>query len=322
MHLFSNQHHADPSNLHVISVISNPVRYHSRVRLFKQFMAEMAASGVTHWIVEATFGERAPTVLDPANPHHIAVRCDHEVWLKENLINVAARHLPADAKYVMWCDGDIRFERADWASETIEQLQHYAVVQPFSHSIDYGPAGEVLEMHKSFGYCYVKGRELGDNNRLGGWKYGGPYWHPGYACAYRMDVWNGLGGMIDRAICGAGDYHMACALIGQGSFSYPGTVHDNYKHMIDVWEKRADAVVKRSLGFLSGSIHHAFHGRKADRKYIERWGIVTDANFDPYRDLTYDRHGVLQLTVSNDERGRKLRDDMMSYFRARNEDAI
>jgi hypothetical protein len=312
--------HSHPSNLHVISVISNPVRYLSRVRLFKEFMAEMASSGVTHWIIEAVYGERAPSVAEPDNKHHIIVRCDHEIWLKENLINVAARHLPADAKYIMWADGDIRFERADWASETIEYLQHHPVVQPFSHCIDYGPQGDILETHKSFGFCFRKGQELGIKNKLGGWKYGGPYWHPGYACAYRMDTWNALGGMIERAVCGSGDYHMACALIGQGVFSHPGHVHPNYKHMIEVWQNRATHAVKHNLGYLPGTVHHAFHGKKADRKYVERWQIVTENDFDPYRDLTHDRHGVLQLTVSNDKRGRKLRDDLMAYFRARRED--
>ena len=283
-------------------------------------MVRMADAGVTHWAVEATHGERAPSVLEDGNSRHIHVRCDDEVWLKENLLNVGARYLPPDAKYIMWVDGDIAFERQDWASEVIEYLQHYDVIQPFSHVIDYGPQHEILETHKGFAYCYQKGMELGINNRLGGWKYGGPYWHPGYAFAYRISAWNGLGGMIDRAICGAGDYHMACALIGQGPFSYPGNIHPNYKDMVNVWQARADAVVNRNLGYLPGTVHHYFHGKKSDRKYIERWDILTKNNFDPYRDVAYDRHGVLQLTVSKDERGRRLRDQLRSYFRQRNED--
>ena len=313
---------AHASDLHVISVISNPVRYATRVRLFREFMVRMDAAGVTHWIVEAVFGERETSVLDPAYPRHIRVRCDHEIWLKENLINVAARHLPDDARYVMWADGDIRFERDDWAAETVEYLQHYDAVQPFSHAIDYGPHGEVLETHKGFAYCYVKGRELGEKNRLGGWKYGGPYWHPGYAFAFCMDAWNGLGGMIDRGICGAGDYHMACALIGRGDFSHPGSVHPNYRHMVEVWQNRAESVVRRNIGYLPGTIHHGYHGAKADRRYVERWDILTQNDFDPYRDVAYDRHGVLQLTVSHDERGRRIRDQLRSYFRTRREDPV
>ena len=308
------------SDLHVISVISNPIRYKRRVDLFKDFVNYIESCGIRHWIVEATFGERECDVVDDKNPHHIKVRCDHEVWLKENLINVAVRHLPDDAKYVMWLDGDVRFERNDWASETVEALQHYDVVQPFSHAVDYGPNGEVLQVHKGFNYCYRQGEALGKNNRLGGWRYGGPYWHPGYACAWTMDAWNAVGGMIDKAICGAGDYHMACALIGQAEFCYPGNVHPNYKHMVKEWERRAHHAVKRNIGFVPGTIHHYWHGSKADRKYVERWDIITKNKFDPYSDVHYDRHGVLKLPPAHDARTRAIRDQLQQYFRQRNED--
>ena len=319
MHFHLN--HPRASDLHVISVISNPVRFNSRVKLFKDFMENTRPSGVTHWIVEAVFGHRAPSVCSTDNPNHIIVRCDDEIWLKENLINIGARHLPADAKYVMWLDGDVRFERDYWALETIETLQNYPVVQPFSHVVDYGPGTEIIQTHTSFAYCYNKGPKLHDKNELGGWVYGGPYWHPGYGFAFRMDIWNAVGGMMERAVCGAADYHMATALIGRSDFSRPGNIHPNYKHMVQVWEDRAEAAVHRSIGHIAGTIHHFFHGRKEDRKYIERWDVLTKTQFDPYADLTNDRNGVLRLAVGNDDRGRRLRDGLKAYFRDRNEDA-
>ena len=305
------------ADLHVIAVISNPVRYRSRVRLFREFQARMAASGATLWVVEATFGEREPTVLDASDPRHIQVRCDHELWLKENLINIGARSLPADARYVMWLDGDVSFERADWAHETVEYLQHYPVVQPFSHVVDYGPQGEVLELQKSFAYCHRQGDRLGPKNRLGGWKYGGPFWHPGYACAWRMSTWNAVGGMIDRAVMGAADYHMACALIGRGEVSMPAGVSASYRDMVMAWQARAETAVGGDIGYLPGTIHHGFHGWKADRKYQDRWQILIGNDYDPNRDVGYDRFGVLQWTTPK----RRLIDEARAYFRARNEDA-
>jgi hypothetical protein len=48
-------------------VISNPVRYESRVRLFRETMAHLELAGVTLYVVEAVFGDRAqssiPTTL-------------------------------------------------------------------------------------------------------------------------------------------------------------------------------------------------------------------------------------------------------------------
>lgn len=307
-----------PDQLHVISVLSNPVRYRSRVRLFKDFLARMAGCGVTQWVVEATFGERQPEVVEAANPRHIRVRCDDELWLKENLINVAARFLPVDAKYVAWVDADIAFERADWATETIEYLQHYDVVQPFSQCVDLGPQDEVLQVHNGFAYCYRQGSKLGPNNRLGGWHYGGPYWHPGYAWAWRMDAWNHVGGMIDRAIMGSGDHHMACALIGQSGFSLPAGVHPHYRAMVAAWEARAEATIKRNIGYLPGAIRHFYHGAKSNRGYNSRWDVLTGADFDPIKDVALDRHGVLKWTT--DKRG--LIDGARDYFRARQEDPV
>lgn len=315
--------------LHVISVISNPVRYKTRVKLFKEFMARMEATpGVTLWVVEATFGKRPPTVADPKNPHHIIVRADCELWHKENLINIGASRLPDDAEYVMWCDGDVAFQDANWAHETVEALQHYAVVQPFSHAIEYGPNGQPLDepnhshQHKGFVYCWERGEKLGHKNKLCGWKYGGPYWHPGYAFAFRMDVWNALGGMIDKAICGSADFHMACALIGQVERSHPGNIHPNYKHMLLQWQRRAHHAVGQNIGFIPGTIHHFFHGRKADRKYRERWAILFENGFDPYSDVHHDSKGVLQFPAGHrhDPRMRKMVSDLRGYFRTRDED--
>lgn len=310
------------ADLHVIIVISNPVRYESRVRLFHETMAHLEASGVTLYVVEAVFGDREPSVIDPENARHLRVRCDHEIWLKENLINLGARLVPADAKAVMWCDGDVHFHRSDWASETLEALQHHEAVQPFSDVVDLKYDGSVMERQRGFAYCYRKGSELHKDNRLGGWEggYGGPMWHPGYAWAYTKRAWDALGGMIDRAIAGAGDHHMACSLIGRADFSMRYELHANYRHMVESWQERAEQAVRRNIGFVPGLIHHGFHGYKANRKYVERRDILTRSNFDPYTDLHQDAHGVLQLTAAIDERTRQLRDDLHRYFRQRNED--
>ena len=305
-----------PSDLHVISVISNPVRYKSRTRLFKEFLARQAKSGCTQWVVEATFGERSPDVADPANPHHIIVRCDHEIWLKENLINVGMAALPKDAKYVAWVDADIAFSRDDWAIETLQHLQHFDVVQPFSQAVDLGPNNEVLASYNGFAYCYRAGDRLGPHNTLDGHRYGGPYWHPGYAMAWRVSAWNAVGGMIDQAVMGAGDHHMACALIGQADYSLPGNIHPHYKAIVKGWEARAETAIKRNIGFVPGVILHYFHGRKENRGYISRWDILTKNDFDPLHDIAYDRNGVLQWTTEK----RGLIDGTRDYFRQRDED--
>jgi hypothetical protein len=299
-----------PAHLHVISVISNPIRYRSRTKLFKEFMARNADSPATHWVIEAVFGEREPEVADRNNPNHIIVRCDSEIWIKENMINKAVSMLPADWKYVMWLDGDVEFVNKNWVSDTLHALQHYSALQPFSHAVDLGPNGESMNTATGFGYCFTKGQNIAD-------KYGS-YFHPGYSWAWRRDAWDAVGGMIDLAICGSGDDHMAKSLIGEADRSMPKGLHPNYYHMVKTWEDRAVRNVKHNIGYIPGTILHYFHGHKKDRNYWNRWDILKKTQYDPYKDVCKDSQGMLQLNQDNIA----LRNGLRAYFRERKEDQI
>lgn len=298
-------------DLHVISVISNPVRFQSRTRLFREHMDRCASSAATHWFIEASFGERGYEATKASDPHHIQVRSDHEIWLKENLINKAVSQLPADWKYVMWLDGDVEFLQPNWAEETVQALQHYQVCQPFSHVLDMGPTTEGLTrfLHEGFGYCATRG--LKPKNEYG------VYMHPGYAWAWRREAWDAVGGMLERGICGSGDDHMAKSLLGCADASMPPGIHPNYRAMVKAWETRAEAL-KRDVGYVSGTILHHFHGFKADRKYWDRWDILKAHDYDPETDVVKGDDGILRL-ADNGKHG--LRDALRSYFRSRNEDA-
>jgi hypothetical protein len=138
------------SKFHVISVLSNPVRYESRYKLYKRFEEEMLQAGVNFWTCEIAFGDRPHRFTQTNDPFDIQLRTFHELWFKENQINLAIQRLPCDWEYVAWVDADITFQRADWVEETIHQLQHYQVVQMFGHAIDLGPNQEVLQVHQGF----------------------------------------------------------------------------------------------------------------------------------------------------------------------------
>jgi hypothetical protein len=299
-----------PSQLHVIAVISNPCRYQSRHRLYGQFRARMAAAGVTLWTIEAAFGARAHAVTDPADPRHIQLRVHDEFWHKESLINFGISRLPSDADYIAWIDADVEFVRPDWATETIHQLQHYDVVQPWSHADDLGPNLERIETHTSFAYCHLHGHPL---------RHGyGPFFHPGFAWAARRRALEALGGLLDWPLLGSADHHMACAIVGRVEHSTPGGLHPNYYKHLRIWQERAESHVRRNIGYVPGLLLHHWHGKKKQRKYQERWGILQKHQFDPETDLKRDLQGMYQLT--NKKIG--LRDAIRAYFRQRHEDSI
>ncbi|MGI4939488.1 MAG: hypothetical protein ACRYHQ_02770 [Janthinobacterium lividum] len=68
---------------------------------------------------------------------------------------------------------------------------------------------------------------------------------------------------------------------------------------------------------MPGTIEHEFHGAKADRRYVDRWSILTRNNFDPDIDLKTNVWGMWELAGNKPQ----LRGDMNAYFAQRAEDA-
>lgn len=314
-----------PSQLHVISVISNPMRFKSRYRLYREFDARMRDAGVTHHTVELLFGDRPCEVTEPTLGNHLQVQSFEELWFKENLLNLGIASLPADWEYVAWIDADVSFANPNWAAETLHQLQHHMLVQLFSHAVDLGPRNEVLQTNAGFVYMY---HQNGYNPPRGhGYTpaYGDPkrniFWHPGFAWAARREAIDHLGQLIDFAILGSADHHMAMALIGQAGRSIHKGVSRAYRDQVLDWQDRAERHIQRDIGFVEGALWHYWHGKKADRKYVDRWQILVESQFDPRTDLKRDWQGLWQLRVEG-PRQIRLRDRIRAYFRARNEDSI
>ena len=335
-------HHPDssftPDQLHVIAIVHNPLRYRSRDVLFQAFVKHMEAAGVTLHIVEAAFGERDHRHTWGEH-QHIMVQHSHELWMKESMINLGFSRLPGDWKYAAWIDGDIQFSRPDWAVETIHQLQHYRVVQMFQTAADLGPTGEIIDVHNGFGWSQAAGlpkwthgsapqsvltkQQLGyyfhsATALVGGTAPAGKFWHPGYAWAIRRETFDDLGGLIDWSALGSADHIMAMAMIGEVEKSIPGSIHPNYLKKARQWQELANEHVRKDVGFVPGSISHFWHGAKRSRFYVPRWDILTKHQFDPELDIRRDHQGLVHLT----RRGERMRDDLRTYFRSRNEDGV
>lgn len=328
-----------PDRLYVITVMFNPHRWRSRYLNYRTFQKRVDDAAAVLYTAEAAFGGRLYEITEQTNPRHVQFRTPYELWLKENMINVTMQRLPPDWKYVAWVDADVLFARPDWAQETLHQLQHYKVVQMFSHAQDLGPDCQpVREVAPGFMYAYNNHApgEMADLIRMfarGGthtYPYppgkpraaGVPYVHPGFAWAARREAIDLLGGLIDWAILGAGDWHMATALIGQIEKSMSKEYSEGHKKLLYQWQDRAEKHIRRNVGHVPGLLNHHWHGNKADRRYAYRWRLLADTKFDPRHDLKRDWQGLWQLVDHGDMRSIRLRDGLMEYARARNEDDI
>lgn len=272
--------------------------------------------------IEIAYGERNHVITEFGLEGHSQIRTWDELWHKENALNLKIQRLSItrpDWQYVAWIDADVAFTREDILSETWHQLQHFMFVQMWETAVDLGPNQEAIATHFSFLSQYWKGKP---------YCYGGKnfayyeHWHPGYAWAARREAIDHTGGLLDTAILGAGDNHMAHCLINKLDQSAHKDLHPNYLKHLHMWQTRCERYIRRNVGFVPGNLVHYWHGRKKDRRYHDRWKILVEHQFDPDWDLKRDSHGLWQLVDHGDERSIKLRDDIMKYFRARNEDSI
>jgi hypothetical protein len=313
--------------LHVIAVVNNPERWKSRIALYRQFERHMHASGVHLITVEHAFGERPFEVTSSGNPDHVQVRGGRpqEIWLKEALMNLGVRQnltrrFP-EWRYVAFIDADIEFLRKDWAEETVHELQHVSVLQPWSHSVDLGPNCEVItnengrDVDRSFCAAVLAGDAHVPTDK-------GPYpadrrQHCGYAVAMRRETYDGLGGLMDWVITGAADWYMAYAF-AEITLPLEGRFSEGYRRRLLEFAERSKRVVKRNIGVVPGTIAHSWHGSKKKRGYVSRQDVLARSNFDPDIDLALDSQGLPFLATDNYE----LRDGLRQYFKSRNEDSI
>ncbi len=314
-HVRNNHQLQSDSTLYVVGVISNPVRYHSRYRLAREWITAMErTTNVNVVMVESIIGDRIHEVTDKENPRHLQLRTHSELWTKENQINLGVRHLlPRDWKYMAWIDCDIFFDNPDWAVETIHALQTRHVVQPWQDCVDLGPHGTILDTHKSFGSLNAQGvrrqKKPHEPYRFG---------HPGFVWACDRYFWENVGGLIDFAILGSADHHMACAMVNEVFTSMHDGMSKEFKYLCQEWQRKAFRVTQGHIGYVPGMIRHKFHGPKKRRYYRERWQILVDHDYNPTQHLYYDAQGVVQLQRSM----HGLEAAIRRYNRSRFEDSI
>jgi hypothetical protein len=303
--------------LHVACAYSNPCRWRTRRVLLNDFRRHMAASAnVVLHLAELAYGER-PFEVTGIDSRDIQLRTSHELWHKENILNVAIQRFPPDWKYGAIIDADFHMTRPDWALEAIHQLQHFDFVQLFSSYADLSAEHRPYRMMPSFGWNHVNRGQarVQSSAEYAGYGAASPG-ATGGAWAFRRSAFDSVGGLLDVCILGSADWHMAFGLAGKcNTAPEANRCSGPYIQAVESWQQRA-AVLKQNIGYVDNHAIHYFHGSKVFRAYGERWKILRDNDFDPDTDLARDWQGIWQLAGNKP----RLRDDLRRYFRSRNED--
>jgi hypothetical protein len=283
------------------------------------------------YVGEIAFGNRPYELTsghgvtrDGGETYEFQFRTQHELWHKERVLNRLIAELPHDWEYVAWVDADLLFARPDWALETVQLLQHYKVVQMFSHAQHLSPTHEVLQCkppRPGFVYAWQNGLQpclreptAADNDYYPAFQFG----HPGFAWGFRREALEQLGGLLDISILGSGDYHMALSFVHQLDRQLATGISTGYREQLQLWAERSRRYINRNIGYVPGAVSHYWHGNRKDRQYNSRWQILVDEQYDPEFDLKFDTQGLWQWTERNPELHYRVR----NYFAARNEDDI
>jgi len=297
--------------IYIVLPYFNFCKYDNRKRLFIEFIERIKhVNGIRLVVSEGKLStdnfdlpEQIPGVYK-----HFRFVYNNVLWLKENLINLATRKLPDTWKYMAWIDADITFVNDHWVNDTIKAFRKYDVIYLWETCVNLGKNGDACDKpDKSFGYMSINSKQPYHPKA----KYG--FWHPGYAVACTRKAYDKMCGLIDFAILGSGDRHMALALIGKVEWSAPGNIHEGYLVRLKAFQERCSGL---QLGYIQGTIVHHWHGDKADRKYVERWDILTKGKYNPQNDLRKNNLGLIELTVD----GKRLEPPIQDYFKGRNED--
>lgn len=323
---------------YVITTLFNPMGYLSRWNHYFNWEKHICDSGAHLITVEAAFGDREFVIKKPYNEHHkiISLRTTSQVWLKENLENIGARHLPDNCKYFAFMDADIFNLNPNWIDDTIHQLQHHPIVQMFNDLIYLGPNGETLYTRMSFAKRWLGGLEFRSNgksvvNPVFN-KFNFPYanqqeskkgdWGPPGGCwAYRKKEYEETGGLIEFCVLGAADWYMAagiCGFMHLALHRHSAGYADQLMH----WEQKALKAYRKNVGMVNQTMVHHWHGKSVDRRYGSREQILKDGAFNPYTDLKSTSNGIINLHDDGSERMRILMAQCADYFRGRNEDSI
>lgn len=283
------------NRLYVACMVFNPRAYESRYRLYREFKARMVAAGVVLVTVEIAFQNRDFVVTSADDDHDIQLRSDAEMWHKERALNLAIHHiirLHPTAEKIGWFDTDVQIIDPNWVKKTVDALDHFAVIQPFSQACFLTPQNTV--MWECYGAMFQHYHKRGFHQEppiplsyiAGG--------HPGLAWVARRDILDKLGGVLDTCVTGSGDTHMLNALLGDWKLYTDQGMTKGYLRSIERWAEKCAEHVKGNVGFIDGAILHFWHGQSEKRGYEKRGTLVNFHKFDPYEDIQQAASGLYQ----------------------------
>lgn len=310
----SSYTHCD--DLWVISCFYNSNSYQTKPKNYNKFIERIEAANIPYLVVECAFNDQPFTLKK--SPSIIQIRTQDIMWQKERLLNIAIDRLPSKCKKVAWIDCDVLFENPDWAKETVRQLKHNKVVQPYTQAIRlpkdtdhyYGKG----ERYYGFGYVTKQDPHIVTEGRFE------LHGHTGFAWASHASILK-KHRLYDVCIAGTADHLMAHTFVGDWDTACAKRVFNenvNFYLHYKSWSAKMYGSVKAKVGYVDGALLHLWHGDVKNRDYSGREKMLIKHNFSPLDDIKLNDSQCWSWNHQNED----LINWAKKYFVLRQEDGM
>jgi len=266
----------------------NPCGYVRPLQNLVFFENKLRLANIPYFSAEMIVGDQMPMLSKPT----CVYRSKSHLFYKEELFNKLEKFIPEQYTKIIFLDTDIIFNCTNWVDRLSELLDTKDIVQVFE---------KVCYLDLTYNENHWMNASTVDYNVSGS----------GFGWAMTRSFLSRIGGFFDKCTLGSGDSIFFHSIVNRPVMKYPviQTFINEYREKI--------AGLNPKWGFLPGvNIYHLTHGSRVNRRYADRYGILTRSDF------TWD-----SLFYKNDDGFWELRDEkvnieFLEYFKNRNEDSI
>jgi hypothetical protein len=299
-----------------ITTYFNPMGYQRRRANYRHFREWL---GLPLVAVELSYGPEFH-LGDGDAEILIRLRGKDVLWQKERLLNLALQALPRGCRQVLCVDCDVIFEGDNWVERTRQLLEHFTLVQPFSHlrrmRPDWVPGcqwpAETETLHPA---AFLLGSGMSLAQCLG-------------TPAEEIKCSTGTAWAANRELLERHGFYDAC-IVGGGDSAFVRAaygcfedamrlqlMHSERRAHFMAWAQPFHEEVQGNAICLDCDLLHLWHGTPQDRRYRNRNEGLEPFRFDPYRDIALDDNGAWRWSSDKPDMHRYVR----GYFESRRED--
>lgn len=286
----------------------NPANFRRSVNNLCYIMKIMKEKKIPCYVAECIFDNAKPEIPGA----DIVLHSNSYMFYKEQLFNQLEKIIPEKYTKLVALDGDIMFDAPDWLDQISVSLDTNDIIQPYLKACWLTPDNKRVQSWKyGQAYAILKGIEITKQNLHA--------YHPGFAWAFRRDIFRKLGGFYPNAIIGSGDSLFIYNFYKSGIPEFwldtqtGGALHT----IIEEWPAYNENFkrVNPKLGHLSIKCLHLFHGLMLNRQYDTRYNKFSKILPKKWEDVgTYNKDGLLEFVDQS------LHKVLLPYFKERNED--